>query len=138
LTTAISVFSILGTVINQPATTAGGNGGVAAGAALTPTFPTNIGGTGGGGTNTGGNYVAAGFIPALPATAANTSAQHGVILYKPTLILYGGRGGGGGTTGGRGGDGAPGCGGGGGGGGTTSAGNGGKGGNGFVIITTSF
>ena len=71
-----------------------------------------------------------------------TVSVAGLILYKPTLMLYGGRGAGGATSGngGNGGNGAPGCGGGGGGGSVNigvNAGNGGNGGDGFVIITTS-
>jgi len=97
---------------------------------------------GGGGSALGSGHVGAGVFPIMASTPLNTNGQHGMILYKPTFILYGGRGGGGSVTGngGNGGDGAPGCGGGGGGASANTgvnAGNGGKGGDGFIIITTS-
>jgi hypothetical protein len=103
------------------------------------------GGMGGGGTGTGGGIVGTGVFPVISTTPVNTNGQDGIILYKPTLMLYGGTGGGGtatvGTNGGNGGNGAFGAGGGGGGSSTNTgvnAGNGGIGGDGFTIITTSF
>jgi hypothetical protein len=99
-------------------------------------------GVGGGGTGTGAGFTSAVaytmMFPAITAAPVNTRGVDGTIYYRPTFILFGGRGGGGGTTGGNGGNGAPGCSGGGGGAGTTSAGNGGRGGDGFIIITTTF
>jgi hypothetical protein len=97
---------------------------------------------GGGGGGLGGAVAATGVFPAQGAAGLNTNGQNGLILYKPTLMLYGGRGAGGATSGngGNGGNGAPGAGGGGGGGSVNvgvNAGNGGRGGDGFVIITTS-
>jgi hypothetical protein len=142
---ANNIFANLGTFTFQAgvagfigqAITGGGN-----------TAPANfvLPGTAGGGSGTGGANSALGVFPAVAGAPLGTNGQNGIILYKPTLILYGGMGGGGstvaGTSGGRGGDGAPGAGGGSGGGGTgaTAAavgGNGGKGGDGFIIITTS-
>jgi hypothetical protein len=108
--------------------------------------PTNFLVQAGGGGGTVGSVInASGVFPAMPATAQLQNGINGPIYYKPTLMLYGGRGGVGaptvGTNGGNGGNGAPGCGGGGGGTGWNvgvNAGNGGRGGDGFVIITTSF
>ena len=103
------------------------------------------GGMGGGGTSTGGAINGTGVFIPISSTPVNTNGQDGIILYKPTLMLYGGTGGGGtatvGTNGGNGGNGAFGAGGGGGGSSTNTgvnAGNGGRGGDGFTIITTSF
>ena len=104
------------------------------------------GGIGGSGTTPGGTINGTGVFPTISASPLNTNGQDGIILYKPTLMLYGGSGGGGsavGTSlnGGNGGNGAFGAGGGGGGSSTNTgvnAGNGGRGGDGFTIITTSF
>jgi hypothetical protein len=100
--------------------------------------------SGGGGSDRGGTILGGGVFPTITNAPVNTNGQHGMILYKPTLMLYGGAGGGGssaaGTNGGNGGNGAPGTGGGGGGASSNTgvnAGNGGNGGNGFIIITTS-
>jgi hypothetical protein len=100
--------------------------------------------SGGGGGTVGNSVLTSGVFPAVAITAPNANGRDGIILYKPTLMLYGGRGGRGsgtvGTDGGSGGNGAPGCGGGGGAPGWNvgvNAGNGGKGGDGFIIITTS-
>jgi len=106
------------------------------------TTPSNfLVGAGGGAGNSNGVVTATGVFPGLPAvTTTGANGQDGPIYYKPTLMLYGGRGGVGGANGGNGGNGAPGCGGGGGGTSTNigvNAGNGGRGGDGFVIITTS-
>jgi hypothetical protein len=137
-----NIFANLGNLTFQAGQ--GGNSGGTSGA----TFPTQVNyitaGTGGGGTGQGAGFSAVGVFPAIPGAPVNTNGQNGIILYKPTLILYGGFGGGGslaaGTNGGNGGNAAPGCGGGGGGASSNTgvnAGNGGKGGDGFVIITTS-
>jgi len=103
---------------------------------------------GGGGQNAGGGVTATGVFPGIISAPQFTNGQNGIILYKPTLMLYGGSGGGGGagsgavsTPGADGGNGAPGTGGGGGGAShvlvANPSGNGGRGGDGFVIITTS-
>jgi hypothetical protein len=135
-----NIFANLGTFTFQAGTVgqAGWN------TAVVNTGPTNfiVGAGGGGGGGLGGAVTATGVFPSLGAAALNTNGQDGPIYYKPTLMLYGGRGGGGATSGngGNGGNGAPGCGGGGGGGSFNvgvNAGNGGRGGDGFVIITTS-
>ena len=99
----------------------------------------NTGATGGGGVSSGGSTAGIGVFPAQTGAAVTQNGRNGFILYKPTLMLFGGFGGGGSgaANGGNGGNGAPGTGGGGGGGGVTLSGNGGRGGNGFVIITTS-
>jgi hypothetical protein len=139
---ANSIFANLGTFTFQAGVVA--NSASAANAApTTPSnFVTNAGG--GGGTGTGGAVTATGVFPGITAAPVTTNGQDGIILYKPTLMLYGGRGGGGTsaqfTNGGNGGNGAPGAGGGGGGASSNTgvnAGNGGRGGDGFVIITTS-
>jgi hypothetical protein len=136
------IFANLGTFTFQAGVpgTGGSSGNVTA---ATPVFYTTFG-TGGGGTGTGGAITGTGVFPATTAAAVNTNGYNGFVLYKPTLMLYGGGGGGGslaaGTNGGNGGNGAPGCAGGGGGASTNTgvnAGNGGRGGDGFVIITTS-
>jgi hypothetical protein len=137
---ANNIFSNLGTFTYQ-AGVVGSGGGTVSGAGTSPVNFVN-GGTGGGGTGTSGAFVATGVFPALPSTPQNTDGQRGPILYRPILMLFGGRGGGGATTGngGNGGNGAPGCGGGGGGASANTgvnAGNGGRGGDGFIIITTS-
>lgn len=130
----LGAFTFQAGVIANAAGT--GNGGT-----TTPSnFITNAGG--GAGTGNGGGVIATGVFPAIGAAPVNTNGQNGPIYYKPTLMLYGGRGAGGATTGngGNGGNGAPGAGGGGGGASFNTgvnAGNGGKGGDGFVIITTS-
>ncbi len=137
-----NIFANLGNLTFQAGQS--GNSGGTSGA----TFPTQVNfitaGTGAGGTGQGAGFSAVGVFPAISAAQANTNGANGIILYKPTLILYGGFGGGGslaaGTNGGNGGNGAPGTGGGGGGASSNTgvnAGNGGKGGDGFVIITTS-
>jgi hypothetical protein len=139
---ASSIFANLGTFTFQAGVTAN-SAGTANAANTAPTnFITNSGG--GGGTGTGGAVTATGVFPAITGAPVNTNGQDGIILYKPILMLYGGRGGGGssaaGTNGGSGGNGAPGAGGGGGGASSNTgvnAGNGGSGGDGFVIITTS-
>lgn len=135
-----SIFANLGTFTFQAGVNSNSASTTNSGATTPSNFITNAGG--GGGTGTGGGVVATGVFPGIPATAVNTNGQDGIILYKPTLMLYGGRGGGGSTSGngGNGGNGAPGTGGGGGGASTNTgvnAGNGGRGGDGFVIITTS-
>ena len=136
-----NIFANLGTFTFQlgPTSTQGQIGG---GGNLVPSVPI-VGSAGGGGTSNGGGFAASGVFPLIFGGAANTSGINGPIIYKPTLILYGGLGGGGSTSGngGNGGNGAPGCGGGGGGASTNTgvnAGNGGRGGDGFVIITTNF
>ena len=137
-----NIFANLGNVTFQSGTS--GNSGGTGGA----TFPTQVNyitaGTGAGGTGQGAGFGVVGVFPPISGAPVNTNGQNGIILYKPTLILYGGFGGGGslaaGTNGGNGGNGAPGSGGGGGGASSNTgvnAGNGGKGGDGFVIITTS-
>jgi hypothetical protein len=135
-----NIFANLGTFTFQ-AGSIGANGGLLTGNSTTPSNFVN-GGTGGGGQGASGGFVTSGVFPAIVATPANTNGINGPILYKPTLMLFGGLGGGGSTAGngGNGGNGAPGCGGGGGGASTNTgvnAGNGGRGGDGFVIITTS-
>jgi hypothetical protein len=130
----LGIFTFQAGVVGQ----AGWNTGVVN---ITPAnFIVGAGGGGGGGL--GGAVTATGIFPAQGAAALNTNGQNGLILYKPTLMLYGGRGAGGATSGngGNGGNGAPGTGGGGGGGSVNigvNAGNGGNGGDGFIIITTS-
>lgn len=137
---ANNIFANLGTFTFQ-AGAAGSTGGTSAGSGITPAnFIT--GGTGGGGIGTGGAFLTTGVFPAIAATPANTNGAGNIILYKPTLMLFGGLGGGGSSAGngGNGGNGAPGAGGGGGGGSVNTGpnlGNGGRGGDGFVIITTS-
>lgn len=139
---ANNIFANLGTFTFQAGVAASpaGTGGA------TTTTPSNfvVNAGGGGGTGTGGAVTATGVFPGMTAAPVTTNGQDGIILYKPTLMLYGGRGGGGTsaqfTNGGNGGNGAPGAGAGGGGASTNTgvnAGNGGKGGDGFVIITTS-
>jgi hypothetical protein len=139
---ANSRFANLGTFTFQAGVVANSAGTGNAGTTTPANFVTNSGG--GGGTGTGGAVTATGVFPGITAAAVNTNGQDGIILYKPILMLYGGRGGGGssaaGTNGGNGGNGAPGAGGGGGGASSNTgvnAGNGGRGGDGFVIITTS-
>lgn len=137
-----SIFANLGTFTFQAGVvaTAAGTGGATT---TTPSnFVTNAGG--GGGTGAGGAVTATGVFPGITAAPVTTNGQNGPIYYKPTLMLYGGRGGGGTsaqfTNGGNGGNGAPGAGAGGGGASSNTgvnAGNGGRGGDGFVIITTS-
>ena len=139
---ANNIFVNLGTFTFQAGVN-GSIGGTNTGQNLgTSNFIT--GGVGGGGTGTGGPIIGTGVFPAISSSPVNTNGQDGIILYKPTLMLYGGTGGGGssaaGTNGGNGGNGAPGAGGGGGGSSTNTgvnAGNGGRGGDGFIIITTS-
>ena len=136
-----NIFSNLGTFTFQ----AGVNSTQGGSSTGQTTTPSNflVAATGGGGTSVGGNVTATGPFPTTITAATNTNGPNGIILYKPTLILYGGQGGGGSLSsgnGGNGGNGAPGCGGGGGGASFNTgvnAGNGGKGGDGFVIITTS-
>jgi hypothetical protein len=135
-----SIFANLGTFTFQ----AGVVGQAGWNTAVVNTTPSNfiVGAGGGGGGGLGGAVAATGVFPAQGAAGLNTNGQDGLILYKPTLMLYGGRGAGGATSGngGNGGNGAPGTGGGGGGGSVNvgvNAGNGGRGGDGFVIITTS-
>ena len=135
-----NIFANLGTFTFQAGVTAA-NGGLLTGAGITPSNFVN-GGTGGGGQGSSGAFLTSGVFPGIAVTPVNTNGINGPILYKPTLMLFGGLGGGGSTSGngGNGGNGAPGCGGGGGGASTNTgvnAGNGGKGGDGFVIITTS-
>ena len=137
---ANNIFANLGTFTFQAGVNAaGGQGGGA-----TSITPSNflVASMGGGSTSTAGSFTTTGVFPAIPTTPINTDGRNGIILYKPTLMLYGGSGGGGSTSGngGNGGNGAPGTGGGGGGGSFNTgvnAGNGGRGGDGFVIITTS-
>ena len=139
---ANSIFANLGNFTFQ-AGVAGAAGGTINGGVVSPSnFIVSAGG--GAGIGVGGLTSTVGVFPATLLTPLNTNAQGGIVLYKPTLILYGGRGAGGssaaGTNGGNGGNGAPGAGGGGGGASSNTgvnAGNGGKGGDGFVIITTS-
>jgi hypothetical protein len=137
-----SIFANLGTFTFQAGVVASAAGTGNATNTAPTNFITNSGG--GGGTGTGGAVTATGVFPAITGAPVNTNGQDGPIYYKPTLILYGGRGGGGslaaGTNGGNGGNGAPGAGGGGGGASSNTgvnAGNGGRGGDGFIIITTS-
>jgi hypothetical protein len=137
-----NIFANLGTFTFQAGVNAGAAGTGNAFAITPSTFLVPSGG--GGGTGTAGVVNSTGVFPGIVATPVNTNGNSGFILYKPILMLYGGRGGGGssaaGTNGGNGGGGAPGCGGGGGGASSNTgvnAGNGGKGGDGFVIITTS-
>lgn len=137
-----NIFASLGTFSFQ-AGVAGQTGWYASvGANITPS--NFLVGAGGGGGTVGNAVNAIGVFPAIPTTGLLQNGQDGPIYYKPTLMLYGGRGGVGsgtaGTNGGNGGNGAPGCGGGGGGSGWNvgvNSGNGGRGGDGFVIITTS-
>jgi hypothetical protein len=138
-----NIFSNLG-IFTFQAGVIGGIGGVTNGQGLVTIINFTINSGGGGGTGISGTVAAAGVFPGVASTPVNTNGQNGNILYKPTLMLYGGRGGGGSsaasTNGGNAGNGAPGCGGGGGGASTNTgvnAGNGGRGGDGFVIITTS-
>jgi hypothetical protein len=135
-----NIFVNLGTSTFQVGVAGSGVGG-------TSQTPSNfiVLATAGGSTGVGSGITATGVFPSIPNAPVNTNGQNGIILYKPTLILYGGTGGGGsaaaGTNGGNGGNGAPGTGGGGGGASSNTgvnAGNGGNGGNGFIIITTSF
>jgi hypothetical protein len=137
-----SIFANLGTFTFQAGVAGQAGWYASAGGNITPS--NFLVGAGGGGGTASNAVNATGVFPAIPATNANTNGQDGIILYKPTLMLYGGRGGRGsgtaGTDGGNGGNGAPGCGGGGGAPGWNvgvNAGNGGRGGDGFVIITTS-
>jgi hypothetical protein len=137
---ANNIFANLGTFTFQVGATGGLGGTTTGGAVGSSNFL--VAGTGGGGTGAGGFTSAAGVFPAQTGSALNTDGRKGLILYKPTLIFFGGLGGGGSTSGngGNGGNGAPGCGGGGGGASTNTgvnAGNGGRGGDGFIIITTS-
>jgi hypothetical protein len=137
-----NIFANLGTFTFQ-AGVAGQVGWYSSvGASITPS--NFLVGAGGGGGTGGNGVVATGVFPGIPSTGLLQNGQDGAIYYKPTLMLYGGRGGVGsgtaGTNGGNGGNGAPGCGGGGGGTGWNvgvNAGNGGRGGDGFIIITTS-
>jgi hypothetical protein len=138
-----NIFANLGTFTFQAGLT-GGLGGTTNGQGVVTITNFIVNSGGGGGTGISGTVAAAGVFPGVVSTPVNTNGSGGHILYKPTLMLYGGRGGGGssaaGTNGGNGGNGAPGCGGGGGGASTNTgvnAGNGGRGGDGFVIITTS-
>ncbi|MFY7883352.1 MAG: glycine-rich domain-containing protein [Dolichospermum sp.] len=137
---ANNIFANLGTFTYQAGITSN-SASLTNSAATTPAnFVSNSGG--GGGTSTSGGVSGSGVFPSVPTTPVNANGPDGPIYYKPTLILYGGRGGGGAATGngGNGGNGAPGCGGGGGGASANvgvNAGNGGRGGDGFVIITTS-
>jgi len=139
---ANNIFANLGTFTFQSGPTSAG-GQATSGGLTTPNTPIT-GSGGGGGTGTGGGFTASGAFPSVPFTPTNTSGINGPIIYKPTLILYGGLGGGGSLSsgsGGNGGNGAPGTGGGGGGASFNTgvnAGNGGRGGDGFVIITTNF
>lgn len=135
-----NIFANLGTFTFQAGITANSSSTTNSAATTPSNFVSNSGG--GGGTGTGGGVTGSGVFPSIPTTPVNTNGQNGPIYYKPTLLLYGGRGGGGGTSGngGNGGNGAPGAGGGGGGASFNTgvnAGNGGRGGDGFVIITTS-
>jgi hypothetical protein len=139
---ANNIFANLGTFTFQAGVLSNSAGTTSSGVSTPANFIVNAGG--GGGTGTGGGVNATGVFPGILASAVNTNGQDGITLYKPTLMLYGGRGGGGsltaGTNGGNGGNGAPGAGGGGGGASSNvgvNAGNGGRGGDGFVIITTS-
>ena len=136
-----SIFANLGTYTFQ-AGASGLAGGTTTGQGLIPLNFVN-GGTGGGGTGTSGAFFNTGVFPYIAPTPVNTNGAGNIILYKPTLMLFGGLGGGGSLSsgsGGNGGNGAPGAGGGGGGASFNTgvnAGNGGRGGDGFVIITTS-
>lgn len=137
-----NIFANLGS-FTFLAGSAGSGGGTVNGSGVGTPFNFLVPSTGGGGTGFGGGDVAAGVFITIAGAALNTNGQNGIILYKPTLILYGGTGGGGSTSGngGNGGNGAPGTGGGGGGASTNTgvnAGNGGRGGDGFIIITTTF
>jgi len=139
---ANNIFANLGTFTFQAGVVATAASTSNAGTTTPSNFVTNSGG--GGGSGTGGAVTATGVFPGITGAPVNTNGQDGPIYYKPTLMLYGGRGGGGsssaGTNGGNGGNGAPGAGGGGGGASSNTgvnAGNGGRGGDGFVIITTS-
>lgn len=141
---ANNIFVNLGTFTFQAGVN-GSIGGTSNAQSLSPLSNFIIGGTGGGGTSIGGAIIGTGVFPIISSTPVNTNGQDGIILYKPTLMLYGGTGGGGtstvGTNGGNGGNGAFGAGGGGGGSSTNTgvnAGNGGRGGDGFTIITTTF
>ena len=140
---ANNIFVNLGTFTFQAGSN-GLQGSTVNGSGISPPGNFVFSGTGGGGTGTGGGVTAGGVFPAITGAPVNTNGANGIILYKPTLMLYSGSGGGGssaaGTNGGNGGNGAPGAGGGGGGASSNTgvnAGNGGKGGDGFVIITTS-
>jgi hypothetical protein len=139
---ANNIFANLGTFTFQIGVNSFGGATTTAGTATPSTFITFA--QGGGGTGTGGGFTASGAFPTIPITQTNTNGINGPIIYKPTLILYGGLGGGGSLSsgsGGNGGNGAPGAGGGGGGASFNTgvnAGNGGRGGDGFVIITTNF
>jgi hypothetical protein len=137
-----NIFGNLGTFTFQAGVVASAASATNAAATSPSNFVTNSGG--GGGTGIGGAVTATGVFPGITAAPVTTNGQDGIILYKPTLMLYGGRGGGGTsaqfTNGGNGGNGAPGAGAGGGGASSNTgvnAGNGGRGGDGFVIITTS-
>jgi len=137
-----NIFANLGTFTFQQGSF-GSASSTASGIGLSPVNFLN-GGTGGGGTGTGGSILSAGIFPLISSTPVNTNGIGNIVLYKPTLMLFGGLGGGGssaaGTNGGNGGNGAPGAAGGGGGASTNTgvnAGNGGRGGDGFIIITTS-
>ena len=139
---ANNIFANLGTFTFQAGVVANSASATNAATTTPSNFVTNSGG--GGGTGTGGAVTATGVFPGITAAPVTTNGQDGIILYKPTLMLYGGRGGGGTsaqfTNGGNGGFGAPGAGGGGGGASSNTgvnAGNGGRGGDGFIIITTS-
>jgi len=139
---ANNIFANLG-IFNFQAGVAGLTGDTTIGGGTTIVNPITHA-SGGGGNSTGGSFVGAGVFPSITNTPLNTNGANGIILYKPTLMLYGGGGGGGSsavsTNGGNGGNGAPGAGGGGGGASSNTgvnAGNGGSGGDGFVIITTS-
>jgi hypothetical protein len=139
---ANNIFANLGTFTFQAGVLGGPGVTGAGGVQVVSNFVT--GGGGGGGTSTGQGVQANGVFPSIPATSLNTNGIGNIIIYKPTLILFGGNGGGGstaaGTNGGNGGNGAPGAGGGGGGASSNTgvnAGNGGRGGDGFIIITTS-
>lgn len=137
-----NIFANLGTFTFQSGVVASAAAATNAAATTPSNFVVNAGG--GGGTGIGGAVTATGVFPGITAAPVTTNGQDGIILYKPILMLYGGRGGGGTsaqfTNGGNGGNGAPGAGGGGGGASSNTgvnAGNGGRGGDGFVIITTS-
>lgn len=138
---ANNIFTNLGTFTFQAGSAGIGGGTVNGGGVSTPANFL-VPATGGGGVGVGGGQVSSGVFIGIGGAALNTNGQNGIILYKPTLILYGGIGGGGAVTGngGNGGNGTPGTGGGGGGASVNTgvnAGNGGRGGDGFVIITTS-
>ena len=136
---ANNIFANLGNFTFQAGVAGTNSGGISV-------TPSNfiISATGGGNSGIGGGVTGVGVFPTIVGAAVNTNGLGNIVLYKPTLMLFGGLGGGGSaaalTTGGNGGNGAPGTGGGGGGGSTNTgvnAGNGGRGGDGFVIITTS-